>query len=76
MTLKEIETAALELPEDERVELLLFLSEHLRRIDPEIEQAWLAETRRRWADIESGKTRTIPGEQVLAEARARLNARL
>jgi putative addiction module component (TIGR02574 family) len=75
MTLQEIEAAALELSEDERSELLFVLDQSLLETEPLTEE-WIAEVRRRWADIESGKTRTLPGEQVLAEGRARLNARL
>lgn len=35
----------------------------------EIEQAWIAEAERRVADWKAGRTKTIPGEEVLAKLR-------
>ena len=42
-----------------------------REIDPEIEAAWIAETKRRWAELRSGTVQAIPGEQVFAKIRKR-----
>jgi hypothetical protein len=74
MTFQEIAAAALELPEDQRAELLFLLDQSHLETGP-LSEEWIAEVKRRRADIESGKTRALPGEQVLAEGRARLNAR-
>jgi len=38
-------------------------------IDPSIDRAWQEETRRRIADMESGKVQGIPLEETLAKAR-------
>jgi len=39
--------------------------------DFEVSQAWLAEVRRRCAEIESGAVTLIPGDQALGELRAK-----
>jgi hypothetical protein len=36
------------------------------------ERAWLEESERRLAEIENGNARTVPGRNVLDEARSRL----
>jgi putative addiction module component (TIGR02574 family) len=38
-------------------------------IEPEIESAWKQETRRRLAELESGKVEAIPGEVVSSRIR-------
>jgi putative addiction module component (TIGR02574 family) len=52
-------------PCDQVAELVdhLTLSLH-HRIDPEVEGAWEQETRRRIAEIESGKVQGVPGDEV------------
>lgn len=70
-SLRDIEAAALELPEEERAQLAQRLYASLDR-DADIEAAWAAEIRRRVADLEAGLVETIPAEQALAEARRRL----
>ena len=37
--------------------------------DPEIEDSWKQETRRRLADLESGKVQAIPGDVVSSRIR-------
>jgi hypothetical protein len=39
--------------------------------DFEVSQAWLAEVRRRCAEIENGAVTLIPGDQALGELRAK-----
>ncbi|MBC8001885.1 MAG: addiction module protein [Opitutaceae bacterium] len=61
---------ASQLPYGERAELI----EHLiianaKDIDPTIEKAWTDTAMRRLAEIESGKEKLIPGDQVAAEIR-------
>ena len=38
-------------------------------VDPSVDKAWNEETRRRIADMESGKVQGIPLEETLAKAR-------
>jgi hypothetical protein len=38
-------------------------------VDPSVDKAWHEETRRRIADMESGKVQGIPLEETLAKAR-------
>lgn len=70
MTVEQIVTEARQLPREKKAELFdLLLVETFAQPDPEIDAAWRAETRRRIAEIESGKVKGIPGEQVMAELR-------
>jgi putative addiction module component (TIGR02574 family) len=70
MTPQQIMSEARQLPRAEISELFdLLLAESFAQPDPEIDAAWRVETRRRIAEIESGKVQGIPGEQVMAELR-------
>lgn len=40
--------------------------------DSGAEQSWMVESERRLAEIESGTAKTMPGAEVLKEARSRL----
>ncbi|MCB9795885.1 MAG: addiction module protein [Alphaproteobacteria bacterium] len=65
----------LDLPHDERAELLDDLiapGVELLPADPEIEDARADEIERRLDELESGRVKTIPAEEVFAEARRRL----
>lgn len=71
--ISDIVAEASQLPYGERAELI----EHLiianaKDIDPEIEKTWGDEAMRRLAEIESGKEKLIPGEEVMARARKML----
>jgi hypothetical protein len=66
MSLDEIEAAALELPEDERDELIERLSGGRAR-KTAIRQAWLAEAERRMELVRAGKMRLIDADEVLAD---------
>ncbi len=73
MTFRELHQAALQLDIRARAELAHDLLRSLDELSPEeVEQLWLEEAERRLREIDEGRVRTIPGEQVLAEARARL----
>jgi putative addiction module component (TIGR02574 family) len=65
---------ALALPADQRA---LLADKLVESLDPAeevgIRAAWMAEIDRRIADVESGRTKTIPAEQVFAEIHAMLN---
>jgi putative addiction module component (TIGR02574 family) len=41
----------------------------LDKIEPEIEESWKQETRRRLAELESGKVQAVPGEVVSSRIR-------
>lgn len=68
--ISDIVTEARQLPYGERAELI----EHLiianaQDIDPKIAKAWTDTAMRCLAEIESGKEKFIPGEEVMARAR-------
>jgi putative addiction module component (TIGR02574 family) len=66
----EILEEARQLPYGERVELIeQLIADSAKDIDPEIEKAWGDEALRRLEEMESGKVKGIPGEQVAAEIR-------
>jgi putative addiction module component (TIGR02574 family) len=67
---------ASELSERERATLAGLLIESLEGDpDPDVEAAWLAEIERRVADVDSGRVKTIPWEEVRRRLLDRLNAR-
>ena len=66
----EILQEAMTLPPEERLNLSQELYGSLMSDEErEIEEAWLDEVERRFADYEAGRTKTIPGEQVFRELR-------
>jgi len=66
----EIVEEARQLPYGERAELIeRLIADSAKDPDPEIEKAWGDEALRRIEEIESGKVKLIPGEQVMAEIR-------
>ena len=72
-TLREIERDIRALSARERARLLKALISDLDApADPDAERAWVAEAEHRLAEIESGTVETIPGSEVLKEARSRL----
>ena len=71
--LTEIEQKATELAPEERARLALSLIESLEPSDEgDVEELWRIEAERRWAEIESGKARLVPGDEVFAKIRTRL----
>ncbi len=69
-TLKQIAHDALQLAPAQRAELADFLVESLASAPPdEIQRLWLDEASKRLDEARSGKIKTLPGEDVLAEAR-------
>lgn len=70
--LYELEAAVLSLPKGERARLAERLIASLDE-DPEVEEAWAAEIKRRLDGIDRGEIEMIPAEEVLAEARRRIN---
>jgi len=58
------------MPYGERAELIeQLIADSAKDIDPQIEKAWGDEAIRRLAEMESGKVKGIPGDQVAAEIR-------
>jgi putative addiction module component (TIGR02574 family) len=70
MTPDQIIEEARHWPPEQLAELVdrLTLTLH-HAVDPEINNAWKHETRRRLADIESGRIQAVPGEGVSAKIR-------
>ena len=75
MTLESIVEETRHLPADVVAELVdRILRARHGGIEPDLEQAWRNETRRRVAEIESGKVEGIPGDVVSARIRKTLGA--
>jgi putative addiction module component (TIGR02574 family) len=65
MTLDQIVEEASHLPREQVAEVVDRLTSALRTdVEPEIETAWKQETRRRLAELESGKVQAVPGDVV------------
>jgi putative addiction module component (TIGR02574 family) len=69
LTVDQIVEETRSLSEDQLVLLVHRLHGRLHDFDPQIEEAWQIETRRRIEEIESGKVQPIPLEESLARAR-------
>lgn len=61
-----------DLPIEQRVEIVDGILQSFHRIDPEIEQAWAEEAKRRLEEFKKGNAETIPGENVINDIRGRL----
>jgi putative addiction module component (TIGR02574 family) len=61
------------LPIDMKLEIIDRLLESISPPQKEIDDAWSAEVERRIDEVESGKVKTIPGEEVFARMRERYN---
>jgi putative addiction module component (TIGR02574 family) len=67
---------ALTLSDKERAELASSLIDSLDpTVDPDVELAWQKEIARRLEDVEGGRVRTIPWEDVRKKGKALLNGR-
>jgi len=70
MTLQQIMSEARQLPREQISQLFdLLLAESFAQPDPEIDAAWRSDVRRRINEIETGKVKGIPGDEVMAELR-------
>lgn len=65
----ELARKARALPPEERVRLAEELLATVHEVDPEVEAAWHEEIKRRIAEIDSGKAKLVPAEEVFAEVR-------
>lgn len=71
--LRELEAAVMALPDSERARLAERLLSSLDR-DPEVEEAWAQEIRKRVEQYRSGELTTVPAESVMKEARGRIQS--
>lgn len=65
--LQAIEAAAIQLTARERAELAVSLLASINPPAPALHPAWEAELARREADLDAGRSRTIPADEVIAE---------
>ena len=72
MTFKQIESAALELPETSRADLVQSLLESFGDAteDPRHDQVWAEEAARRYRDLRDNPDAAVPAEEVFAKLRA------
>jgi hypothetical protein len=70
MSVDQIVSEARQLPREQAAELFdRLLVETFTSPDAEVETAWKQETRKRIADIESGREPGVDGDEVMAELR-------
>ena len=70
MSIEQMAEEALALPSEARALLADRLVESLDPAeDGQIRQLWEAEARRRLEDVRSGRVKTIPGDEVLAQVK-------
>lgn len=69
---EELITEAISLPLDIRLQLVERLLNSLHPTDKEIDALWASEAERRVNEIESGKVKPIPGDQVFRKISERL----
>jgi putative addiction module component (TIGR02574 family) len=73
MTIEELKREALRLDSSSRASLARDLLSSLDDLpEDEIERVWLEEASRRHDEVASGAVKTIPMDEVFAEARAKL----
>lgn len=70
MTVKELYQETRRLPREQAVELMdLLLVDAVSEPDAAVEAAWGREIDRRLAELESGRVKGIPAEEVMAKGR-------
>ena len=70
MTVQELHAEASKLPPEQAAELIdLLLVDTYSKPDPAIDEAWGREIDRRLAELESGKVKGIPADEVFTEVR-------
>ena len=70
MSLQKIENKVLELPKEERAQLIQRLVLSLESpSEDELKSDWLLEAQRRAAELDEGTFQAVPGEHVLRKAR-------
>jgi putative addiction module component (TIGR02574 family) len=64
MTVKNIEKTILQLSPAERIHIVENILDSLHKPDPEIEQAWITESEKRYSAFKKGKVKAIPLESI------------
>ena len=73
-TLAKLQAQAKQLGSEERAQLASFLLETLEPSESgDVSQAWEAEIKARWAEIERGDVELIPATKVFADIRRKLS---
>jgi putative addiction module component (TIGR02574 family) len=72
MRIQELIDEASALPIDERAHVIESLLESLNPTEVAIDEKWAEVAQTRLAELESGETDTIPGEEVFKKIRSRL----
>ncbi|MFA5915854.1 MAG: addiction module protein [Burkholderiales bacterium] len=67
--IEELSRKALALPAEDRVRLAEEILATVQEADTEVEAAWEEEIRLRIAEIDSGRAKLIPADEVFAEVR-------
>lgn len=71
---QEIFTEAVSLPIEMRTKLVDQILKSLHPTQKKIDTMWATEAEKRVKEIKSGKTKTIPGEEVFRKIRKRLGS--
>jgi len=70
---KKLTEEILSLPLDDQVIIAQTVWDRVEHFsDPEIEQAWMEESERRWKEIEQGQVQCLSAEEAMNRARANL----
>ncbi len=72
MSTDELISEVISLPVEQRARLVDELLKSLNPSQAEIDELWAGEAERRVAEIEAGKVKTIPGDEVFDKLRKRL----
>ena len=62
----------LDLPSEERLQLIDRLLQSVTPIDKSIEKAWIDEAEKRYREYKEGKVKAIPGDEVFRKIQHRL----
>lgn len=71
-SVEQVLSAALTLPDADRIEIIEALIESVERPDQPLDESWREVIRRRAAELRSGSVKTIPWSEVRREAREAL----
>lgn len=70
LNVEQVRTAALGLPDADRIELIEALIESVEGpVQPSLDESWREEIRTRSAELKSGSVETVPWSEVKREAR-------
>lgn len=67
---KKLVNELLALPLDQQVAIAQVVWDHIEHFaDPQVEQAWMEESERRWREIEEGKVECVDADVAMRRAR-------